>query len=184
MTVTVTDGLFLFGTNQTAEVPSTPGNANDATPKAPLGCLYRVGGKVYRYVKFDNGSAVAAAVGGAVHWSALDPPNSIFTVTSDQSAGLGANLVAGILGCVVTDLYYTWIQVGGVATCLLDFTALVGDPVAGSVAGCKCAYSSTDLKLKLTAAATSPAAVVYGVLIAAANYTAGTGSVLLQNLEW
>ena len=185
MTVTVTDGRFQFGSNQTAEVPSSPGTANDATAKSPLGSLYRAGGKVWRYVKVVT-NGVATADGGVAHWYALDPPNSTFTVTSDYSAGLGANLVAGIFGAVITTAYYTWIQVGGVATCLLDFSALAGDPVAAAVAGCKCSYSTTDKLLKLTAAAqaAAPRAVVYGVLIATANYTAGTGSVLLQNLEW
>jgi uncharacterized membrane protein len=74
--------------------------------------------------------------------------------------------------------------VGGIVTAGLDFSSLSGDPVAAAVAGCKCVYSTSDLKLRLIAAATNPSAVVFGVLIAAANYTAATGSVLLQNLEW
>jgi hypothetical protein len=184
------DGLFQFGTNQTAEVPSTPGNANDATPKAPLGALYRSGGKVWRYVKLNTGAgAVAATVYGVAHWYALDPPSGAFTVTSDYSSGIGKNLVAGIFqnsGVTLTTAYYTWIQVGGIATVQLDFSALSEDPVPDAVAGCKCSYSTTDLKLKLTGAATAatPRAVIFGVLVAAANCTAGTGSVLLQNLEW
>jgi hypothetical protein len=187
MTVYSPDGRFQFGTNQTAEVPSSPGTANDSAAKAPLGSLYRAGGKVWRYVKVDTGAGpVATAENGVAHWSALDPPNGTFTVTSDYTSAIGANLVAGIFGGVVTDNYYTWIQVGGIATVTLDFSALSGDPVAAAVAGCKCSYSSTDLSLKLTGAATAatPRAVIYGVLVAAANYTAGTGSVLLQNLEW
>jgi hypothetical protein len=184
------DGLFEFGTNQTAEVPSTPGNANDATPKAPLGALYRVGGKVWRYVKLSTGTGpVAATVYGAAHWYALDPPSGTFTVTSDYTSGIGANLVAGIFqntGVTLTTGYYTWIQVGGVATCKLEFTSLPGDQLAAAVAGCKCSYTTTDLKLKLTGAATAatPRAIIFGVLTAVANFTAGTGSVLLQNLEW
>ena len=179
------DGLFLFGSNQTAEVPSTPGNANDATPKAPLGSLYRANGKVYRYVQFDDGAAVTAVAGGVVHWKTLAPASGSFVVTSDQSGALGKNLVAGVLGSVVTDQYYTWIQVGGIASCTgLDFSGISGDPVAGYVKGCKAAYSATDLAFKLTPPATSPAAVVYGVVVAATSYTAGTGDILLQNLEW
>jgi hypothetical protein len=179
------DGLFLFGTGQTAEVPSTPGNANDATPKAPLGSLYRENGKVWRYVLFDNGSDnIAAAAYGVVHWKTLAPASGTFTVTSDYSSAIGKNLVAGVIQSVVTDGYYTWIQVGGITTAQMIFTSLTGDPVAAAVAGCKCYYSSTDLKFNLIEPATSPAAIVYGVLIAAGNVTAGTGSVLLQNLDW
>lgn len=179
------DGLFLFGTNQTAEVPSTPGNANDATPKAPLGGLYRENGKVWRYVQFDNGSDnVAATAYGVVHWKTLAPASGSFVVTSDYSSAIGKNLVAGVIQSVVTDQYYTWIQVGGIATAKVLFTTLTGDPVAAAVAGCKCYYSSTDLKFNMIEPATSPAAVVFGVLTAAGNYTAGTASVLLQNLDW
>jgi hypothetical protein len=179
------DGLFLFGTGQTAEVPSTPGNANDATPKAPLGSLYRENGKVWRYVLFDNGSDnIAAAAYGVVHWKTLAPASGTFTVTSDYSSAIGKNLVAGVIQSVVTDGYYTWIQVGGITTAQMIFTSLTGDPVAAAVAGCKCYYSSTDLKFNLIEPATSPAAIVYGVLLAAGNVTAGTGSVLLQNLDW
>lgn len=180
------EGLFLFGSNQTAEVPSTPGNANDATPKAPLGSLYRANGKVYRYVLFDNGSDnVAAVAGGVVHWKTLAPPTPTFTVTSDYSSAKGKNLCAGVLGCVVTDGYYTWIQVGGIADCTgLDFSGISGDVVAGYVKGCKASYSTTDLAFKLTPASTDPTAVVYGVVVEATSYTLGTGKILLQNLDW
>jgi hypothetical protein len=185
MPTTTPDGLFLFGTAQTAEVPSTPGDANHATPKSPLGSLYRENGKVWRYVQFDNGSGnVAAAAYGVVHWKTLVPASGSFVVTSEYSSGIGKNLVAGVIHSVVTDQYYTWIQVGGISTAQMLFTTLTGDPVAAAVAGCKCYYSSTDLKFNLIEAATSPQAVVFGVLTAAGNKTAGTGSVLLQNLDW
>lgn len=181
----MTDGLFLFGSNQTAEVPSTPGNANDPVAKAPLGCLYRENGKVWRYVQFDNGTNnVAAAAGGVVHWKTLAPASGSFVVTSDFASAIGKNLVAGIIQSVVTDLHYTWIQVGGITTAKMIFTSLTGDPVAAAVAGCKCYYSSTDLKFNLIEPATAATGVVYGVLVEAGNYTAGTGSVKLQNLDW
>jgi len=180
------DGVFTFGSGQVQQIPASgPGYANDATAKAVLGSLYRENGKVWRYVQFDNGTGdVAAVAGGAAVWKTLAPTSGSFIVSSDYTDAIGKNLVAGILGCVVTDQYYTWIQVGGIVSALLDFSALTGDPVAAAVAGCKCLYSTTDLKLRLIEAATDPTAVVYGVLIASANYTAGTGSVLLQNLEW
>ena len=191
MTVTVTDGVFTFGSGQNQQAPSHStfggaGFANDATAKAIPGSLYRAHGKVWRYVQFDNGTGnVAAAAGATAHWKTLAPASGSFVVTTDYSPdAIGKNLVAGILGCVVTDQYYTWIQVGGVVTALVDFTSLSGDPVAAAVAGCKCTYSTVDTKLRLIEAATNPSAVVFGVLIATANYTAGTGSVLLQNLEW
>jgi hypothetical protein len=189
MTVTTPDGLFQFGSNQTAEVPSTPGTANDATPKAPLGALYRANGKVWRYVRLDADEDVATAEGGVAHWHDLAPADGTFTVTSDVSDALGYNLVAGIFGCVVTAGYYTWIQVGGIADkVLLDVTALTGDAVAAfNAKGVKCSYSTTDLRLKCASAATAgtPRAVIYGVVTSATNYTTSAyGAVLLMNLDW
>jgi hypothetical protein len=193
MTVYATDGLYQFGNSLTAEVPSTPGNANDATPKAPLGALYRQGGKVWRYVKFDSGTdAVAAVAGAVVHWFNLDPPNSVFTVTTDYShsgydgAGTGIkNLVAGIIQSVVTTGYYTWIQVAGVATSLIDFTTISGDYVAGAVPGIMCTYGTTDKKFDAIPAGTGPDAIVYGVMTELVDVTtSSSGKVLLQNLDW
>jgi len=182
------DGLFTFGSDQTPQVPGQgtgPGAANDATAKAPLGALYREGGRVWRYVQFDNGTHnVAAADGAVVHWKTLAPASGSFVVTTDFGDAIGKNLVAGVLHAVVTDQYYTWIQVGGISTALLIFTTLTGDPVAAATVGCQCYYSSTDTKFNLIEPTGQPTGVVYGVLVAAANYTAGTGSVLLQNLDW
>ena len=186
MTVSTPDGVFTFGSGQMQQVPAAgPGSANDSVAKAVPGSLYRENGRVWRYVQFNNGVGdVAAVAGGAVVWKALDPANGSFVVSSDYTDAIGKNLVAGVLGSVVTDLYYTYIQVGGIVTAALDFTNIAGDKVANSVAGCKCSYYAGDLKLSLIPATTNPAAIVYGVLIATANYTAGNGSVLLQNLEW
>lgn len=188
MTVSTPDGVYTFGSGQAQQVPpsaSGPGAANDSTAKAIPGSLYRENGKVWRYVQFDNGVGnVAAVAGGAAVWKTLDPANGSFVVSSDYTDAIGKNLVAGVLGSVVTDLYYTYIQVGGIVTAALDFTNITGDKVANSTAGCKVAYYANDLKLSLIPATTNPAAIVYGVLIATANYTAGTGSILLQNLEW
>ena len=187
MTVYSPDGVFTFGAGEVQQVPASgPGYANDATAKAILGSLYRENGKVWRYVQFDNGIGdVASVAGGAAVWKTLDPPNGTFVVSSDYTDAIGKNLVAGIFGGVVTDQYYTYIQVGGIATAVLDFTGISGDKVANSAPGCKCVYYGGDLKLALIPAATNPAAVVYGVLLALIDYTtAHTGSVLLQNLEW
>jgi hypothetical protein len=179
----MTDGLFLFGSDQTAEVPSSPGTANHATAKAPLGALYRENGKIWRYVKFDAQGVAAVAI-GVVHWYALDPANGVFTVTTDMSDGIGKNLVAGVLGCVVTDGYYTWIQVGGVASALIDFTVLPGDYVAGAVPGIKMKYSATDKKFAAVAPTTGADAMVFGVMIELGSVTDSYGKVLLQNLDW
>lgn len=169
------DGLFTFGTLETVEIPSAgPGYANDPTPKAPLGVLYRHNGNVYRYVKFSQG-AIAAVAGGVTYWKTLAPASGSFEVTADISAaiGSGVNLVAGVLGTVVTDTYYTWIQVGGVVTALT---------AADTAAGDACIYG-TD-KTFGRDAANSVADVPFGTALTARNTTAGTNSVLLRNLIW
>lgn len=171
------DGLFTFGTLETVEIPAAgPGSANDATPKSPLGVLYRHNGNVYRYVKFDNGSGnVAAAANGAAHWKTLSPTTGVFTVTSDQTDAIGGiNTVAGIFGCVVTDLYYTWVQVGGVAPCKVNSGTTAGDKMIGS---------TSDLTLDHIADGSNVTDAIFGVALDAYD-TDGTALVLLQNLMW
>ena len=176
----MSEGLFTFGTLETVEIPSAgPGAANDAVAKAPLGVLYRHKGNVYRYVLFDNGAGnVAAAVGAVAYWKALDPSNALlplFTVTGDISdaIGSGVNMVAGVMGNIVTDLHYTWIQVGGVVTALTAASTAAGDGV----------IHGTDNTFGRQAAG-SYVNQSFGTALDARNTTAGTNSVLLQNLIW
>ena len=186
MTVTLKDGLFTFGTQELVEIPSSSAglvggiaSTNDAVQKAPLGVLHRYKGNVYRYVLFDNGTgvqqtAVAAAAAGVVHWEAIDPANGTFTVTSAYAAALGVNLIAGILLNAVTNGYYTWIQVGGVAT------AYVADSTA---AGDVCIYKATDLYFDRLAADATITYKPFGVALSAKD-TPSTGKayVLLLGL--
>jgi hypothetical protein len=185
MTVTLKDGLFTFGSQEIVEVPpkltvAASGDiaaTNDATQKAPLGILYRHKGNVYRYVQFDNGGDnVAAAAGGVAHWYNLDPINGLFIVSSDYSNSVGKNLVAGILLKAVTDQYYTWIQVGGVAM------AYVAD---STVAGDLCIYGSTDLYFARAAVGAAVLGLPFGVALEAkSNTTANKAYVLLLNMIW
>ena len=163
MTVTLKDGLFTFGSQEIVEVPPklTVGgdieNTNDSTQKAPLGILYRHKGAVYRYVKFDNGrSDVAAVAGGVLHWEALDPANGIFTATSEYADGLGKSCLAGIILCVVTNGYYTWIQVGGKVNAKVAASTAVGDVMI---------YSATDLTFGRCAADANITGLPYGVAL-------------------
>lgn len=182
MTVTAPDGLFTFGTLETVERQNEKLGGieatNDATPKAPLGVLYRHGGKVYRYVKHSvvTDTTVLSAAKGVAHWRLLDPPNGVFTVSSDKSDSIGGiNTVAGIYGGVVTNNYYTWIGVGGVFDVL---------GAAGTVAGDKLIGSTVDLHFGRIAAGTAPTDVVYGVALATIDPTALNVKALLQNLLW
>jgi hypothetical protein len=165
------DQLSAFGNAQTVEIPpdliASPyggiRNTNDATAKNPLGTLYRYKGNMYRYVKFDNGSDdVAAAAYGVVHWSSLDPTAGTFTVTSDASSALASiNSVAGVLGTtVVTNGYYTWIQVAGLVSALVASGTAVGDAMIGY---------ATDLYFNKTAADSEILSVPFGIALTAVS---------------
>lgn len=160
------------------ELPGAgPQYANDPTAKNIPGMLIRRGGKQYKYVQFDNGVGnVAAVAGGVAYWKQLNPALGIFIVTSDQtdSAG-GVNAVAGIFGTVVTDQYFTWVQVGGTATCLVAASTVASDKMIGS---------ATDLTFARIAAAGAVVDNVFGIALDNQDTTNGTATVLLQNLAW
>lgn len=169
------DGLFTFGTLETVEIPQGgPRLANDPVAKAPLGVLYRHQGNVYRYVQFHS-IGVGAVAGGVTYWYDLVPTSGTFEVTSNISLAIaaGVNLVAGVLGAVVSTGYFTWIQVGGVVDALTAAGTVAGDAViygTDSTFGRGVAGSINDIN--------------YGVALTARNTTDGTNSVLLQNLIW
>jgi hypothetical protein len=188
MTVTIKDGLFTFGSIETSQVPPALtvaasgdiGATNDSTQKAPLGVLYRHKGNVYRYVLMNTGaSAVASAAGAVVHWFSLDPANGLFTVVTDKTDAGGTsvdgkNLIAGIALGVVTNGYYTWIQVGGVAM------AYVAD---STVAGDICVYGDTDLYFARIAADAAVTALPFGVALEAkSGTTTSKAYTLLHNM--
>ena len=92
------------------------GMVGDIRPTAGLGEIAPVRGKTYMYVQFDNGVGnIAAVAGQACYWRDLNN----FIVTSDVSDSLsGATelaFCAGVFLYAMTDLYYGWIQCGGVA---------------------------------------------------------------------
>lgn len=69
-------------------------------------------GKIYKYVQFDNGAGnVASAANNLAYYK----DSTMLVVTSDYSDA-NASQVAGVFLGVVTDQYYCWIQIGGVAT--------------------------------------------------------------------
>lgn len=104
------------------------GFVGDVTPQAGLGEVITHRGKTYQYVKFDNGVGnVAAVAGQACYWKDL----ANFLVTSDisdsQGGGTELCLCAGVFLYAMTDLYFGWIQCGGLATGVkLSGTGAVG----------------------------------------------------------
>lgn len=169
----------LQGLNQVVEFPGTgPAYADDSAAKNVPGMLIRYGGKVYRYVKFDNGTGdVASVAGGVVHWKTLTPATGVFTVTSDCTDAIGGiNTVAGVTErAAITDTYWTWIAVGGRVNALC---------AASTVAGDKCIGSDTDNTFGRIAEGAANTDIVYAVALETVDPTAGDADVLLQNLDW
>ena len=92
------------------------GQVGDIQAQAGLGEIITHRGR-YQYVKFNNGVGnVAAVAGQACYWKDL----ANFEVTSDisdsQGGGTELCLCAGVFLYAMTDLYFGWIQCGGVAT--------------------------------------------------------------------
>ena len=93
------------------------GLVGDQLAQAGLGEIQPYKGKTYMYVRFDNGVGnVPAVAGQACYWRDL----ANFVVTSDisdsQGGGTELCLCAGVFLYAMTDLYYGWIQCGGIAT--------------------------------------------------------------------
>lgn len=173
--------LFTFGTLETVEIPGAglPHATNDATAKAPLGVLLKYKGNLFRYVKHDPGTAVATAAGAPAYWRTLNPLTGVYTVSSDYTDSIaGINGVAGVYGGVVTALYYTWLQVGGVALqCKFkDGSVALGAKAMG--------YASADVQFDYVTVATAATGNVYGIVVGNIDITNYKADVLLQNLAW
>ena len=79
-------------------------------------------------------------------------------------------------GSVSYQGYYTWIQVGGVCTALTAANTVAGDKCIGS--------SGTDMIFARNAAGVDTPDQVFAIALDTRNGTAGTNTVLLQNLDW
>jgi hypothetical protein len=131
-----------------------------------LGAVVEYQSKVYRLVKFDNGTGnVASTVGGAAHWKT----RASFIVTSDQTdAEASLNSVAGAFLAIVTDLYYCWVQMGGLQAVVVDTTTAAGKAVIAT---------TTDLTLVANTTNTKGDQLIYGI-----SY--GTNSTTSANIYW
>lgn len=93
-------------------------------------------GKVYKYIKYENGAAAVAGVAGEVAYYATvavgDATGTIVTSDLSDSDEVGA----GVLQAALTDGAFGWIQVGGLATLSIALTAGVdGDALTPTGAG-------------------------------------------------
>lgn len=122
----------------------TPLTTNDASDKEGVGTIRFEGNKVYKYVKYDDGAAVAAVAGNACYYLAAGGAQDS-VVTSDVSASV--NIGAGILQSVLTDQYYGWVQIKGPAVMASALSA-------GADGNALTAVGTTDGKLDVSAAVT------------------------------
>lgn len=142
-------------------------NASGSSPYlGNLGMVVEESSKIYRMVKFDNGTGdVAAVSGGVAHWKTRDS----FIVTSDQTdAQASLNSVAGGFISVPTDAYYCFIQLGGVQAVTVDTTCAAGAALIAT---------TTDLTLVATTTNTKGNQLIYAI-----SY--GTNSTTSANAYW
>jgi hypothetical protein len=107
--------MSFAGILQYAPNPTAAENLNDPAPRVAPGALQCFNGNWYRYVKFDNGAAnVATTSGHPAFWKT----KSTFLVSSDktdcQHGASNASGACGVFLGVVTDGYYTWVQLTGI----------------------------------------------------------------------
>ena len=87
-----------------------------------LGDIYHDhSGKVYKFVKFDNGTGNVAAVAGNMAYYVAETGAETVTVTSDLSDGNGIG--AGMFMSVPADGEFCWLQIKGPATLTTELTA-------------------------------------------------------------
>ena len=118
--------------------------------------FYGAGGKVYKFVLFNNGAGNVAAVAGNVAYIYAPSGASAgatTTVTSDlsDSAGIGA----GVFQSAPADGEYCWVQIKGVAPLTTALTA-------GADGNALTAVGATDGTLDVSAAVTD-AVVAYAI---------------------
>ena len=109
----------------------------DTTPAFTLGEIGQTSdGKVFKYIKYENGAAATAGVAGEVTYYAKvavgDATATIVTSDLTDSDSVGA----GVLQASLTDGTFGWVQVSGLATLSIALTAGVdGDALTPTGAG-------------------------------------------------
>jgi len=96
--------------------------------------FWGTGGKVYKFVQYDAGTAAAAGVTGEVAYYNGAGTFDTFVVTSDVSDSVGIG--AGVLQSSPADQEYCWVQIKGPATLSIALTAGAdGDSLTPTGAG-------------------------------------------------
>jgi len=117
--------------------------ANDATDLNQVGSIMEDGsnGKSYRYVQAEDAALAANDV--------VEFANATGTeVTNDVSGGSSlGHQFAGVAVSTVTDAYYGWVQIKGLATCKVaaNTAVVAGDRVVtGTADGCVSKYTASS----------------------------------------
>jgi len=108
--------------------------------KEVIGSTRFHGMKVYRYYKFDNGSAVAAVSGNIAVFKATTQD----IITSDMSTGDTNPVAAGMFVSVPADAQFCWLQVRG--------DAVVNLAINSGADGAACIPHTTDGMLTIATA--------------------------------
>lgn len=136
----------LIGANLTKTYTAAELSNDGSAPG--LGDIYMDSdGKRYKFVKYNNGQAVAAVAGNFVYYHAASGTSAgeINEVTMDLSDS--ANVGAGVLQAVIADGSYGWIQTYGPATLTTALTA-------GADGNALTAVGATDGTIDVSAAVT------------------------------
>lgn len=91
-------------------------------------------GKIYKYLQYKEGTAAVDGVAGEVAYYYTLDGYKLNQVTSDLSDSI--ELGAGVLGAIMSDEEYGWLQIKGPATLTIALTAGAdGDPLTPTGAG-------------------------------------------------
>jgi hypothetical protein len=124
MTIAAILGIDPTAQSATPEfVPGSGGAVTDST-----------GTKIYKYLKYDDGTAAVAGVAGeVVYYYTLDGyKNNVCTSDLSDSIEIGA----GVIQATIATEIYGWFQIKGKATLSIALTAGAdGDPLTPTGAG-------------------------------------------------
>lgn len=137
-----------------ADVSATYTTLDEGNTPALGDIFWGPGGKVYKFVKYDEGTATLDLAVGDVVYYVDDTGYGASTVTADASDASGQEIGAGVAAAAVTatDTYF-WVQIKGAATVAV---ALGGSAADGDPLTCVGAADKA-----LTKAAESDTAAVY-----------------------
>jgi hypothetical protein len=145
-----------------------PLTGNDATAKVEVGTVWVDGsnGKAYRYVQAEDANL---AVGDVVEYADATGAE----VTKDRSGGSSiGRAVAGVAIGTITDAYYGWIQVSGLATVKTDGAVVKGDALVPHASVDGVADTATSASTVVITAAQ-----VFGYALATDTGTTSAGTV-------